>query len=228
MARLCDQQSPKEMDRNSFLRRKLQGTTLVVTAARYVIDSCNMAIYAIQRPFCSAINRVAREASWMLACGGTATGILIPALLYPYFSAWVTPDNRRLYEQERIRKSLQQGLDPHPYLKHRESTYGINMPYKAIDETQVPATASEEFRVMSHYRTKVAKEALDRRNAELAAIAALEGAASTGITGGGFADAVAGGRGGGASGGQQQPLPPVGLGIATAAERPRPAAAGRS
>jgi hypothetical protein len=159
---------------SSFTKLSMRFTTNCVACARTGLDMANVAIYTVQGPLRRAFEKYGGEAPWIFAMTGTFGCIVTPMFLYPIFAPIWTPDPRRIKEQERVRECLQQGVDPHPYLKHRDKVFGVGMPVKVVGDDVVPQSASEEWRVMHRFKNEKDTFLIAEKSEEHAAIDKLE------------------------------------------------------
>lgn len=145
----------------AYHRMKLRATTTAVGYMRRLCDGCNVVIGAVASPFRKIGRRVSQEAPWVNFILGSTFVVIIPLSAYPYLRPILRGNDRYAREEERVRLCLQKGIDPYPYLKHKEFLRGNNIPLYSDDQKLVPFEAVFEHKSIIDFHKK--KEEIRRQ-----------------------------------------------------------------
>lgn len=158
-------------------RLRLSATFGFVSVTRVTIDGVNHVFGYIAGPFRRKWNQVVGDAPWVIVLAISMSIQFLPTIAVPSMQPWVSPDTRRMLEQERIRSEVQQGRDPHPYLLHRDLTYGATGSNQETNVTNVPRDSVPECDAIDRFRELRKKQYDHEKVAIDAKIAELERAA---------------------------------------------------
>ncbi|EPY41848.1 hypothetical protein AGDE_02075 [Angomonas deanei] len=139
----------------AYQKAKMQLTSKTVRVARRAVDGTNLLIQGVIAPFSRISATIKREAPWvsgLLVIGALST---IPLVIYPYLKPYFK-DTRQLQEEERVRLCLQKGIDPYPYMRHKDHVQGANVPILMVGEG--PRGAVPEYTAIDRFIQR--KEAL--------------------------------------------------------------------
>ncbi|KPI87986.1 hypothetical protein ABL78_2922 [Leptomonas seymouri] len=140
-----------------YQRMKMRATTILVGHMRNFCDGCNVVLNTVAHPFKKIASRISAEAPWVVAVGASTVVTLIPLVSYPLIKKYVLPDERGAAEAERVRLCLQKGIDPYPYMRHKDYVYGNNAPVMAF-KGQMPERTGWEYEALNNFHER--KEAL--------------------------------------------------------------------
>lgn len=162
----------------SFLKKmRMSATFGFVGVSRIMIDSLNNVFNYFAGPLRRRWMTTIGDAPFMVVLLVSACVQYLPPFAVPSLQPWINPDTRRMLEEERIRNELQHGRDPHPYLNHREMTYGAvssnaesigsNVPRESVPE----CGSIDRFRERRQQQYDKEKHSIDAKIAELEKIA---------------------------------------------------------
>lgn len=134
----------------TYQRLKMRATTVAVDHMRSFCDGCHLVLSAVIHPFKRFVGRVKAEAPWVNTLVACTLVTAVPLIFYPYVKKYVLNDERAAAEAERVRLCLQKGIDPYPYMHHKEFVYGNSAPVLA-NETQIPQRIGWEFKALENY-----------------------------------------------------------------------------
>ncbi|CAJ1007972.1 hypothetical protein Q4I28_003285 [Leishmania naiffi] len=134
----------------TYQRMKMRATTVAVDHMRSFCDGCNLVLGAVTHPFKRLIGRVKAEAPWVNTAVACTFITILPLIFYPYIKKYVFNDERAAAEAERVRLCLQKGIDPYPYMRHKDFVYGNSAPVLANEE-QIPKRIGWEFNALENY-----------------------------------------------------------------------------
>ncbi|GET92449.1 hypothetical protein, conserved [Leishmania tarentolae] len=134
----------------TYQRLKMRATTVAVDHMRSFCDGCNLVLSAVTHPFKRIVGRMKAEAPWVNTLVACTLVTALPLIFYPYVKKYVLKDERAAAEAERVRLCLQKGIDPYPYMHHKEFVYGNAAPILA-NENQIPKRIGWEFRALENY-----------------------------------------------------------------------------
>lgn len=137
----------------AYHRTKMRLTTLSVNHARSFCDGCNVVLHTVAYPFRRIGQRISAEAPWVTALFACTFVTIIPLVLYPYIKPWVFEDKRAKMEAERVRLCLQKGMDPYPYMRHKDYVYGNNVALTVLDG-ETPATVGWEHESIVEFQRR--------------------------------------------------------------------------
>lgn len=136
-----------------YQRMKMRATTVVVDHMRSFCDGCNIVFNTVARPFRKVADRINSEAPWVVGIGACTFVTIIPLIAYPYIKKYVMPDERATAEAERVRLCLQKGIDPYPYMRHKDFVYGNNAPIMS-GSGQTPERVGWEYDALEHFQRR--------------------------------------------------------------------------
>lgn len=145
---------------------KMRWTKHGVDNGRMGLDALNRILRSSNKQFTRIKEACAADAPWANVTIISVCCTFIPILGYPYAAQYITPDPRRIAEEERVRLCLQKGIDPYPYLQHREHQWGNGYPLLVTDEVQVPGSVGEHSRIMERYRVRQREDFRDFEKSE--------------------------------------------------------------
>ncbi|KAG5494110.1 hypothetical protein JKF63_01945 [Porcisia hertigi] len=134
----------------AYQRMKMRATTAAVDHMRSFCDGCNLVLRAVTHPFRRLSERVRAEAPWVTTVVASTLVTALPLIFYPYVKKYVLNDERAAAEAERVRLCLQKGIDPYPYMRHKDFVYGNSAPVLANQE-QIPKRIGWEFNALENY-----------------------------------------------------------------------------
>ncbi|KAG5493354.1 hypothetical protein GH5_02098 [Leishmania sp. Ghana 2012 LV757] len=134
----------------TYQRMKMRATTVAVDHMRSFCDGCNLILHAVTHPFKRLVGRVKDEAPWVNTLMACTLVTALPLIFYPYVKKYVLNDERAAAEAERVRLCLQKGIDPYPYMRHKDFVYGNSAPIFA-DKEQIPKRIGWEFSALENY-----------------------------------------------------------------------------
>ncbi|KAH9577307.1 hypothetical protein LSM04_002248 [Trypanosoma melophagium] len=141
----------------AFTRFKLRCTTYTVNVLRRFCDNFNIAVASVADPLRRVGHRIGEESPWVVVLFASMGVSLLPLLLYPTLRPLLVADPRRDREEERVRLCLQKGIDPYPYMRHKDYVFGNTAPATQSEE-EVPLSAAWEHQAMLEFQR--AKEKL--------------------------------------------------------------------
>ncbi|RNC46944.1 hypothetical protein TcCL_NonESM03205 [Trypanosoma cruzi] len=141
----------------AFTRFKLRCTTYTVDFMRRFCDRCNVVLSALSSPFAQIGQRIGQESPWVVIIFASSIISIFPLLFYPLLKPYLMNDVRWQQEEERVRLCLQKGIDPYPYMRHKEYVFGNTVPASQSEE-EVPLEVSWEHRAVVEFQK--AKEKL--------------------------------------------------------------------
>lgn len=136
-----------------YQRFKMRATTAVVDHMRSFCDGCNVVFLSITRPFSRIGQRIGAEAPWVVGIAACTFVTIIPLVFYPFIKKYVMPDPRAEAEAERVRLCLQKGIDPYPYMRHKDFVYGNNAPVLTF-EGQRPERVAWEYDALAEFHKR--------------------------------------------------------------------------
>ncbi|KAG5468429.1 hypothetical protein LSCM1_02409 [Leishmania martiniquensis] len=134
----------------TYQRMKMRATAVAVDHMRSFCDGCNLVLGAFTHPFKRVLGRVKAEAPWVNTLVASTLVTILPLMFYPCIKEYVLHDERSAAEAERVRLCLQKGLDPYPYMRHKDFVYGNAAPILASKE-QIPTRVGWEFSALDAY-----------------------------------------------------------------------------
>ncbi|KEG14260.1 hypothetical protein DQ04_00551120 [Trypanosoma grayi] len=132
-------------------------TTYTVDVMRRFCDGCNTVIAIAADPLRRLGHRIAQESPWVVVMFVSSGIAVFPLILYPVLKPYLMNDTRWIKEEERVRLCLQKGIDPYPYMRHKDYVFGNVVPATQSEE-EAPLSASWEHRAMLDFQR--AKEEL--------------------------------------------------------------------
>ncbi|RNF27241.1 uncharacterized protein Tco025E_00549 [Trypanosoma conorhini] len=159
----------------AFTRFKLRCTTYTVDVVRRFCDGCNAVLSAVGAPLASLGHRIGQESPWVVILFASSGISVFPLLLYPVLKPYLMNDIRWQKEEERVRLCLQKGIDPYPYLRHKDYVFGNVVPATQSEE-EVPLEVSWEHQAMEEFqraKEKLRKEVGGDVNDSVAKLMAL-------------------------------------------------------
>jgi hypothetical protein len=138
-----------------FIKRaRMASTHSFVAVARVTIDTTNRLFLYVTDPARKRWNRLVGDAPWFgVMCGAIAIQYG-PTAFVPAIGPFVTPDTRRVLEQERVRQEIQAGNDPYPYLEDREKMYGAIYHNKETRQEMMPRGSVPENQSIDAFRMR--------------------------------------------------------------------------
>ncbi|KAK7195897.1 hypothetical protein NESM_000522400 [Novymonas esmeraldas] len=137
----------------TYQRMKMRATTVVADNMRSFCDGCNLVLDAIAHPFRRVAKRVRSEAPWVNTVVASTLVTILPLITYPVIKKYVLKDERAAAEAERVRLCLQKGIDPYPYMRHKDFVYGNYAPVLSNEE-QIPKRIGWEFAALETYHAR--------------------------------------------------------------------------
>lgn len=134
----------------AYHKLKLRATQTVVGRARDFCDGANIVLATFMLPFQRLGNRINAEAPWVVFVAACTLSMVIPLMAYPWVKPYITHDARAEREEERVRLCVQKGIDPYPYMSHKDSMHGNNIPAFGR-EREYPKSAAWEYELMEEY-----------------------------------------------------------------------------
>lgn len=126
------------------------------------LDIMNEYMQAMRSPITRSLASMEGEAPWMTLVVFHFLGMAIPVMCGFYLNPLLIPvDPRRDAEEERVRLCLQKGLDPYPYLSHRDNYYDCYYIGRITNDKQVPPDIEGDTLMMERKRQR-RKEHRDR------------------------------------------------------------------
>ena len=144
--------TPYTAAKQAWTKYKLKYTYGSIDKVRSGLDQFNRAVNAAQRPIRKVVDTLEDQAAWVFGCLWTLFGMLLPLYSYPYFVNYIANDPRAEAEEERVRLCVQKGIDPYPYLQHRDHYYHNLGPVNVTDSEQVPQGIEEYQHTMERFR----------------------------------------------------------------------------
>lgn len=136
-----------------YQRLKMRATTVVVDHVRSFCDGCNVVFHTVTGPFRRIGSRIGSEAPWVIGIGACTFVTIIPLVCYPMIKKYVMTDPRAEAEAERVRLCLQKGMDPYPYMRHKDFVYGNNAPVMAFNG-QMPDRVGWEYDALTEFHRR--------------------------------------------------------------------------
>jgi hypothetical protein len=137
----------------AYQRMKMRATTAVVNHMRSFCDGCNVVLTTVTSPFRKIVSRINNESPWVVTIGACTFVTIIPLIGYPLIKKYVMPDERAAAEAERVRLCLQKGIDPYPYMRHKDYVYGNNAPVMSRGG-QWPERIGWEYEALSEFQRR--------------------------------------------------------------------------
>ncbi|RNF08582.1 hypothetical protein TraAM80_02691 [Trypanosoma rangeli] len=122
-------------------------------------DRCNTVLSAVGAPFALIGQRIGQESPWVVIIFASSRISVLPLLLYPVLKPYLMNDIRWQKEGEHVRLCLQKGVDPYPYLHHKDYVFGNVVPATQSEE-EVPVEVAWEHRAVEEFQK--AKEKLGK------------------------------------------------------------------
>nr|CCC89973.1 unnamed protein product [Trypanosoma congolense IL3000] len=141
----------------AWTRFKMRLTTRTVDVMRTFCDRCNNVIAGFVGPVSRLGKRIGQESPWVVVLFVSSGITVFPLIFYPVLKPYLMDDQRYKKEEERVRLCLQKGIDPYPYMRHKDYVFGNVVPATQSEE-EAPLTASWEHQAMLHFQK--AKEEL--------------------------------------------------------------------
>ena len=135
-----------------FTKLRMASTHGFVSVARVGVDMSNRFIAWLTLPMRKRWRGFVGDAPWVPILLGALMLQYGPSPFIPALGAYITPNTRTVLEQERVRKELQQGHDPYPYLENRENMYGAVYHNKESAPELAPRSAVPEFQSLDNLR----------------------------------------------------------------------------
>lgn len=140
--------------RFKFHRFQMKATRATVDHMRYFIDGCTRVYHTVATPFRKAGHQLSLEGPWVITLLVCTWISIVPLFFYPFVKNFIWKDKRTLMEEERVRLCLQKGIDPYPYLHHKDFVYGNNFPGLAREEEYPLSNAWEHRAMIDFHREK--------------------------------------------------------------------------
>ncbi|ESL09658.1 hypothetical protein TRSC58_02619 [Trypanosoma rangeli SC58] len=159
----------------AFTRLKLRCTTYAVDVMRRFCNRCNTVLSTVGAPFASIGQRIGQESPWVVIIFVSSGISVFPLLLYPVLKPYLMNDVRWQKEEERVRLCLQKGVDPYPYLRHKDYVFGNVVPATQSGE-EVPVEVAWEHQAVEEFqraKEKLRKEVGGDVNDSVAKLMAL-------------------------------------------------------
>ncbi|CCW60770.1 unnamed protein product [Phytomonas sp. EM1] len=137
----------------AYHRLKMKLTRGAVGYARNFCDGCNHVISFFVSPFSRIGKRISAEAPWVVFILASTFVMVIPLLAYPYLKPIIGRNPRHDEEEERVRLCLQKGIDPYPYMRHKELVYG-NKVTAFSTEKQNPKDSAWEYTSLLEFQRR--------------------------------------------------------------------------
>lgn len=136
---------------------KMRLTTRSVDIMRAFCDGCNRAMARMSDPVRRLGRRIGEESPWVVVLFVSSGITVFPLVFYPLLKPYLMDDPRYMKEEERVRLCLQKGIDPYPYMRHKDYVFGNVAPATQTEE-EVPLSASWEHQAVLNFQR--AKEEL--------------------------------------------------------------------
>ncbi|KAG8347082.1 hypothetical protein TRVL_02100 [Trypanosoma vivax] len=136
---------------------KMRFTTRSVDVMRRFCDHCNGVIASFAGPMRRVGRRIGQESPWVVVIFASSLITVFPLILYPRLKPYLADDTRYRKEEERVRLCLQKGIDPYPYMRHKDYVFGNVVP-ATQSEGEAPVSAAWEHQALVNFQR--AKEEL--------------------------------------------------------------------
>lgn len=137
----------------AYQKMKMRATHTVVEYMRNFCDGVNVVLGSVMLPLQRVGRRLSAESPWVVLLGACTLSMVVPLLAYPYVKPIIAKDTRALHEEERVRMCLQKGIDPYPYLRHKDFVYGNNTATFSR-ESEHPKDSAWEWALMEDYEKR--------------------------------------------------------------------------
>ncbi|CCW66428.1 unnamed protein product [Phytomonas sp. Hart1] len=135
---------------------KMRFTRRTVDYVRYFCDGCNYVFSIFTSPFHRIGQRISAEAPWVVVIIASTLITVVPIVGYPYLKPVLGQNPRFELEEERVRLCLQKGIDPYPYMRHKDLVYGNQVTLFSSESENPKEAAWEYLSLKEFYRRKEA------------------------------------------------------------------------
>jgi hypothetical protein len=146
--------TPASQVQAQWTRYKMKFIKTGVDQVKKGIDQMNKVTGAVQRQAAAFFGLLELEAPWVFALGWSFFSIWVPLIIFPYIRPLFVKDSRQEAEEERVRLCLQKGIDPYPYLTHRDTYFGVIAPFGVTDDKMVPNNIEEFELTLKRFQTR--------------------------------------------------------------------------
>jgi hypothetical protein len=134
------------MNAFALQRMQLRMMTKSVKALQFVVQKSSRVLRAITDPFVYAGVAIYKVSPILVVLLSSTIGAYLPLVLYFRLKEYFLDHSRQIKEQERIRLSLQKGIDPFPDFNFKELVFKPTMAWEPSKEMRtegaLPATQS--------------------------------------------------------------------------------------